>query len=119
MRDIGIFTSTACNIQKITTRHGFSLIEILVAFTILALSLGVLMNVFTTNMYSSRLVMEYSQATDVAESVLAQIGKEISILNGPLEGNILRFNWRLNVTPYQIADMVQPPPKHRNLLCGR
>jgi general secretion pathway protein I len=53
--------------------RGFTLIEVLVAFSILAMSLGVLFQIFATGLRGTRLAEEYSHAVLLAESELARL----------------------------------------------
>ena len=53
---------------------GFSLLEILVAFVIMALALGVLMRVFSGPLNSTAVADHYAEARLNAESKLASIG---------------------------------------------
>jgi len=83
-------------------QRGFSLLEVLVAFAILSLSLGVLLQVFGTGLRNTALAEEYSQATLHAESLLTLLGTETPLTAGTLEGRIDEtFHWRSTVAPYQ------------------
>lgn len=53
---------------------GFSLLEILVAFVVMAFVVGVILQLFGTSMRSVALTDEYSYAVQVAESHLASVG---------------------------------------------
>ena len=55
------------------SRRGFTLIEVLVAFVILAFSLGALFSVFSDSLRSVRRSGEYAQATAIAQAHLARI----------------------------------------------
>lgn len=54
-------------------QQGFSLLEILVAFSILALSLGVLLRVFAGNVQLAAVSDDYTHAILLAESRLAEV----------------------------------------------
>ena len=54
-------------------QQGFSLLEILVAFSILALSLGVLLRVFAGNVQLAAVSGDYTNAMLLAESQLAEV----------------------------------------------
>ena len=76
-------------------QHGFSLLEVLVAFAILSISLGVLLQVFATGLRNAGLADDYSQATLYADSILAAYGREAPLVEGTREGPIDdRFSWR-------------------------
>ncbi|WP_087144922.1 type IV pilus modification PilV family protein [Crenothrix polyspora] len=60
-------------------QHGFSLLEILIAFTILAFSLTILLKIFSTGVSSAGVSEEYTAAVQIAESMLARVGTEIKL----------------------------------------
>lgn len=55
-------------------QRGFSLLEILIAFTILAFSLTILLKIFSTGAASASVSEEYTAAVQIAESVMARAG---------------------------------------------
>lgn len=86
---------------RIRRQSGFSLLEVLVAFAILSVSLGVLLQVFATGLRNATLADDYSQATLYAESILAAIGRETPLNEGVRSGPVNdRFAWRSTVSPY-------------------
>jgi general secretion pathway protein I len=85
-----------------TRQRGFTLLEVLVAFAILGISLGVLLQTFATGLRNTALAEEYTLATLHAESVLAAIGIEEPLQEGSLQGEIDdKFSWRASVSVYQ------------------
>ncbi len=81
--------------------HGFSLLEILVAFTLLALAMGILMQIFSRGVNGAGLADKYAKATMMAESKLATVGIENVLQAGETTGKFDDdFQWRLLVTPY-------------------
>jgi general secretion pathway protein I len=66
--------------------NGFSLLEILVAFVILALALGVLMRVFSGSLNNAAFSERYATAILVAESRLAALGVESPLVAGEAHG---------------------------------
>ena len=85
----------------IKSQKGFSLLEVLVAFTVLALSLGVLFQLFSTAVRGVLQSEHYSKALIIAEARLALLGREEPLEQGEktgVEGSIYR--WRTEVTPY-------------------
>jgi general secretion pathway protein I len=80
---------------------GFSLLEILVAFSIMALSLGVLLRIFGGAGHIAATADEYSRAIIVAESLLAAAGIETPLQPGETHGDIGKdYRWTLKVRPY-------------------
>lgn len=87
--------------SRFKRQQGFSLLEILVAFAILAISLGVLLQIFSTGLRSATLAEDYSKATLHAQSLLAALGTEIPLTEGVIEGQIdARFHWRSTVSQF-------------------
>jgi len=85
----------------VSRQRGFSLLEVLVAFAILSVSLGVLLQVFATGLRNAGVADDYTQATLYAESILAAYGRETPLGEGVHEGSINdRFSWRGAVSPY-------------------
>jgi general secretion pathway protein I len=81
-----------------TQQQGFSLLEVLVAFAILSLTLGALLQVFATGLRNTSLAEDYSVATLHAQSVLAILDSREFLNEGIEEGEIdATFSWRLSV----------------------
>ena len=80
---------------------GFSLLEVLVAFTILALVLGALFQVFSAGMHAARSGDRYTRATEIAQSKLAAVGVEYALSEATFSGTTDDdFRWRITVDPY-------------------
>lgn len=80
---------------------GFSLIEILVAFAILSLSLGVILRIFAGGGHIAATADEYSRAILTAESLMASLGVEKPLQPGQSGGEIPGgYRWTVDVTPY-------------------
>ena len=83
-------------------QSGFSLLEVLVAFSILALSLGVLMQIFSGAMRNAVLSEQYSQAALLAQSILSATGIEEPLQAGERAGEWENgMRWRLFISPYE------------------
>jgi len=88
---------------------GFSLLEVLVAFAILALALGVLFQIFALGMRNTVLAEEYSRATLLAESKLATVGVEAPLEQGVTAGAIDdTYSWRATVQPHVVDEGEDP-----------
>jgi general secretion pathway protein I len=89
---------------------GFSLLEILVAFAVMALSLGVLLRIFAGGTRMAITADEYSRAMVVAESLFASVGMETPIQPGESSGEVdEKYHWTLTVTPYPVDEELSPP----------
>jgi general secretion pathway protein I len=79
---------------------GFSLLEILVAFAILAVSLSLVLRIFSTGVNSAILSEEYGTATQLAEALLATAGVETPLVAGEKSGEVSdKYHWQVTVTP--------------------
>ena len=77
----------------------FSLLELLVAFVILALTLSVMMRIFSGGLRNVGLADDYSRATLLAESRLAELG--VQPVEGEAEGKFdQKFRWRSTIRPW-------------------
>ena len=84
-----------------TGQRGFSLLEILVAFSILALSLGVLMQIFSGSLRNADVTRDQAQAVVLAQSLLASAGVEATLVPGESAGVMDdKFRWLLRVSSF-------------------
>jgi len=84
--------------MRINSHNGFSLIEVLVAFSIFALSLGVIFQIYSTGARSTILGDEYSRAIIIAQSKLAGIAHEENQDTGELTGvDNNKYQWTLRI----------------------
>jgi general secretion pathway protein I len=90
-------------------QSGFSLLEVLVAFAILALTLGVLMQIFAGGSRNALTGSSYSRAVELAESVLALAGTEYPLQPGLQQGDEAGMQWELEIVDWPITDFMLPP----------
>ena len=83
-------------------QRGFSLIEILVAFMILSMSLTVIFRIFSGGLRNVALSEDYARAVLVAESQLSAIGVSEPLQRGVASGEWgERFRWERVIEYYQ------------------
>lgn len=81
-------------------QRGFSLLEILVAFVLLALAMAVLMQIFSSSLNGATIADRYAKATMIAESKLAAAGVEDALKEGSSSGTFDDiFSWVVDVKP--------------------
>ena len=92
-------------------QQGVSLLEVLVAFAILGLCLGVLLQVFSGGLRNTALAEDYTQAALYAESILAAVGGEAPLAPGEDLGRVNdKFAWRIRIEPYVDELLPQDSP---------
>jgi general secretion pathway protein I len=97
-----------------TRAAGFSLLEILVAFTLMALIVAVLMRVFSGGLQGAGVAEDYARAASLAESKLAGIGSETPLKPGELSGTEAgKYRWKITMQGYEdkAASAVPPQPQ--------
>lgn len=83
--------------------RGFSLIEIMIAFVIMAISLTIVIRVFSTGLRTVVETENYNIAVQIAESLMARVGEDISLDAGRLEGEINeKYYWMISIDPMLI-----------------
>lgn len=88
--------------------EGFTLLEVLVAFSILSVSLALIYQLLAQGIRSNEYDMKYTQAIVVAEGLLAEAGITSELAVGTRSGiTDAGYQWRLTVKPY--LDVPQAP----------
>lgn len=85
-------------------QSGFSLLEVLVAFAVLSLAVGVLYQVFGQTMRLVGTADSYRKAVALAESRMAIATADEAIPSGE-SGNEAQFNWQVRAEPYSGAQL--------------
>lgn len=81
-------------------QHGFSLLEMLIAFSILAVSLGILLKIFSTGITTAQVADDYTNAVQIANNLMAKTGIEKPLKMGEelgIENDF--YHWRVRVNP--------------------
>ena len=95
---VSIVVSERCAKER---SNGFTLIEVLVALTILSLSLAIIFAGFSDGLRGRRTAEDYQRATALAESKLNSMGIETILQEGHTEGRFNEhFRWEATVSPY-------------------
>ncbi|MEZ5449880.1 MAG: hypothetical protein R3E89_13210 [Thiolinea sp.] len=96
---------------------GFSLLEILVAFVIMGLVVGALLQVYGSSMRNVALADEYSFAVQIAESRLQAVGGEIEVEQGSVSGTETSTpQWTISMEPVQLDEERENFPCPCNLI---
>ncbi|GAA0714310.1 type IV pilus modification PilV family protein [Dokdonella soli] len=91
--------------------RGFSLIEMVAAFLVFAIGIGVLMQILTTSMRNIRQSSDYTMAALWAESKLDTVGVGRPIEAGRSNGRFDdAYSWELDIQQVDPAS-VEPPPQ--------
>lgn len=82
-------------------RHkGFSLLEVLVAFGILAAALTIILRIFGSGVNTAVNAEDYTIAVQIAESMMARTGVETPLTPGELSGTeINKYHWSVIIQP--------------------
>lgn len=81
--------------------RGYTLIEVLVAFMILALALSVLLRIFSSGLRNISVSSDYARAVLVAEAQLATAGVTDALMPGEVVGDEGgKFHWTRTIRDY-------------------
>jgi general secretion pathway protein I len=99
-------------------QRGFTLIEVLVAFAIAAMALGLLFQAASSSGTAAHQAGNYEEAVSRAKSHMAMVGRESDITPGERSGDDgSGYRWQVKITPSAAA---QPPqgstPENRLVL---
>jgi general secretion pathway protein I len=90
---------------------GFTLVEVVVALAILALSLAVLLNVISNGIRQTDSAKKMAQAGSLVQSLLSKLGTEMPIKEGLTSGEFPEgFRWRVRAERYGDAEDRQDWP---------
>jgi len=86
---------------QLNKQKGFSLLEILIAFSILALSLGILLKIFSAGVNTAVVAEDYTAAVQIAERLMAKTGVETPLQTGQDSGlENEKYHWLVEVSPF-------------------
>jgi general secretion pathway protein I len=88
--------------KPVNKQQGFSLLEILIAFSILALSLGILLKIFAAGVNTAVVAEDYTAAVQIAESLMAKTGVETPLQATQASGlENEKYHWQVEVSPFE------------------
>ena len=94
---------------RLSASRGYTLVEVLVAFVILAMTLTVLFRIFSGGVRNISVSADYARAVLIAESRLAAAGINEPLYAGETYGvEDEEFTWTRSVTPYR------PSPQYKS-----
>jgi len=94
------------NNKAIKANQGFSLLEILVAFTIMAVSLGIVLKIFSSGVNTAVISEDYIIATQIAESLMAKTGVEEPLEEGETTGlEDDKYQWSVKIENMDNSDL--------------
>jgi general secretion pathway protein I len=90
-------------VRRTNSERGFTLLEVLVAFLVLSLSMSVLMRIVSQSLNSLAVAERHQEALQLAESKLAEVLVRLdSGSRGKHQGKLNRnYRWQSEMEPYQ------------------
>lgn len=93
--------------MRASRRRGFTLIEVVAALAVLAVAVGLCLQIATSALRQTRQAAEHTQAALLAQSLLDAAGTGERIRPGRTSGRLDEgYRWELEVTPYE-GDLVR------------
>jgi general secretion pathway protein I len=83
--------------------RGFTLLEVLVAFAILAVAMTALLQGFGQGLTAARRTDAAGEALAEARSMLDRVGTELPLTVGATQGSAAGLEWRLEIAPRKSA----------------
>jgi len=90
------------NMVKFRVNKGFTLLEVLLAFVVFALSFTIVMEILTGSIRNTMRAREYTEAALVAQSVMDLLGLDLPVEAGAIyTGESGEYQWEVNVGLYE------------------
>ncbi len=84
---------------------GFTLLEVMLAFVVFALSFATVLEIMAGSMRSVRRASDDTQVALFAQSIMDLVGLEIPVEEGQFNGTGMdRYEWRLDIYLYEASD---------------
>jgi general secretion pathway protein I len=82
--------------------RGFTLLELLLAFVVFALSFATVLEILSGSMRNTVRARHYSEAALTAQSIMDEVGLEIPLESGQdVYGTSGEYEWELQILPYE------------------
>lgn len=93
------------------SQRGFTLLEVLLAFVIFALSFATVLEILSGSMRSTVRAREYSEAALLAQSLMDMVGTEVPLMENSMAGETEDgYRWTIDIILYE-----GPPDDPRTL----
>jgi general secretion pathway protein I len=87
---------------RFRSSNGFTLLEVLLAFVVFALSFTAVLEILSGSMRNTVRAREYTEAALIAQSVMDQLGLELPVEQGAnYSGESGDYQWELNIGLYE------------------
>ncbi len=84
------------------SERGFTLLEVLLAFVIFALSFATVLEILAGSVRSTTRARDYTEAALLAQSLMDMVGVEIPVEDGLVNGEAHGgYRWQLTLSPYE------------------
>jgi general secretion pathway protein I len=84
------------------SQQGFTLLEVLLAFLVFALSFAVTLEILTGAIRNTARAKEQTEASLIAQSLMDQVGFDIPLSSGAsFEGDEGNYRWQIEIFPYE------------------
>jgi general secretion pathway protein I len=81
---------------------GFTLLEVLLAFLVFALSFATILEILSGSIRNTMRAREYTEAALIAQSVMGQVGLDIPLEDGGrANGDAGNYDWELEIFAYE------------------
>jgi len=98
-------------LRTATSRHprrrpgGFTLLEVMLAFVIFALSFATVLEIMAGSMRSVARANDDTEVALLAQTLMDQVGTEIPVEEGSYSGTSMdRYNWNMGITLYDSGE---------------